>query len=115
MAFIAYDNLLDSAINQSVLNSSALASGYSIESVADNKTHTGIKFANTGTNFITLGQMGGPPRKINTVCIMGGNFNGSVAVQCVSSKYGGPQAVIAGREEGGGGGNRTCVWSETKG
>jgi len=81
MAFIAYDNLLDSAIAQSVLNSSALASGYSIQNLADNKTHTGIKFANTGTNFITLGQMSGPQRKVNTICIMGQSLRGSVTVQ----------------------------------
>jgi len=81
MAFVAYDNLLNVAIAQSVLSSSALASGYSLESLADNKTHTGIKFANTGTNYITLGQIGGPLRKVNTLCIMGQSFNGSVAVQ----------------------------------
>ena len=81
MAFIAYDNLLDRAISLGVLNSSALASGYSLESLADNKTHTGIKFANTGTNYITLGQFSGPTRKINTICIMGQSLRGSATVQ----------------------------------
>ena len=81
MAFIAYDNLLDKAISLGVLNSSALASGYSLESLADNKTHTGIKFANTGSNYITLGQFAGPSRKINSLSIMGQSLRGSATVQ----------------------------------